>query len=109
MAIFDKRLEDMGTVTHYMFAAEIKEGIPFHLSFGYRPVLLLQFKEKELGKRIKSKEYRVSKMEFEEENKVYQIFLEPKDNKVVDLEEFNRLRIEYLGVEIVLFFLREVL
>jgi len=105
---FDNRLKELGTVRQYIFASDTKEGIPFHISFGYKRILLAQFKEKDLGKKIKPKGYNISKMNLMKDLNCYQIFLNPKGNKVVDFEEFNKLKDLYPGIEIVLFFVKSV-
>lgn len=103
---FERILKQYPKVKKYIFASTTIEGIPFHISLGYKPSILIQssseidIKELNLHKDI------IKEKVFNKEYNVYQIYT--YYNEELDYEYFNTLKNRCPNIDIQYLFKKEV-
>ena len=95
---FEKELKKHNQVKKYVFASSTKEGIPFHIRLGYKPIVLLQSEDNDLLKEIDLKNSSVIKNSYNDIYNTYQLFIKP--DRELDLGYLSELKSRYPDIDI---------
>jgi len=95
---FEKELKKFKHVKKYIFASSTQEGVPFHIKLGYKPIVLLQSKNKELLDKIDLGNFTITKNSYNDMYNTYQIYLKP--NRKLDLKYLSELKSNYSDINI---------
>ena len=95
---FEDRLKSFTNIKKYVFASSTQEGVPFHIEFGYRPLILLQSKDKNLLQSINLEKFTIKQNHYNKDYNVYQIYLESK--KKLDLTYLSKIKSKYPQIDI---------
>jgi len=95
---FEKELKKHKQVKKYVFASSTKEGVPFHIRLGYKPIVLLQSEDNDLLKRVDLKNFTITKNSYNDIYNTYQTYVKP--NRELDLEYLSELKSRYPDIDI---------
>lgn len=73
---FEAEMRARGDINTYVFGSATDEGVPFHIASGYPPTVLIQFADRQLRERLDLSNFTVTQEGYNQEYKVYQIYLE---------------------------------
>ena len=76
---FEEALKARGDVEFYVFGSATSEGVPFHISNGYKPQILIQFDEMALRQQLDLTGFEIETERMNEEYGCYQIYARLKD------------------------------
>lgn len=95
---FEEELIKFPNIKKYIFASSTFEGVPFHIELGYKPIILLQSKDKELLRKVNIKNCTIIDSSYNEDFEVYQVYLKP--NKDLDFNDLSKLKVKYPNIDI---------
>ncbi len=103
---FERILKQYPKVKKYIFASTTIEGIPFHISLGYKPSILIQSSNEIDIKGLNLHEDIIKEKIFNKQHNVYQVYTHY--NEELDYEYFNTLKNRYANIDIQYLFEKEV-
>ena len=99
---FERQLKANKRIKKYVFASATETGIPFHIFMGYKPMVLIQFKNKTLRSKINLSGFKISKEKYKKDYKVYQIYIkigsssQNLNNLKRLIKKFPKINIQYV-------------
>lgn len=101
--VFEEELKARGDVEFYVFASATSEGIPFHISNGYKPQILIQFDDSELRKQLDFTGFEIETERLNEEYGRYQIYATLK-NEQQNLAYLRQIQMEMPQTDVLFLF-----
>ncbi len=100
---FEQGLQANPAVKLYAFGSGTTEGIPFHISMGYYPQVLVQFTDRDLRPGLDFSMFAITDEGYNEQHQVYQIYVTLEASQA-NLENLRALQTQYPQVNVQFFF-----